>query len=224
MRCGEPPSYLLCFSLRPVNMGVQSSCRACGKTAPAAIRGPAICLNPSRTPEQLQVRYLASDTPSGCSPEYRVQRNIPAARPIQRRHYLVRHRKVSDLRRLTIWGHRVENPEVRRNDSPSWAVAGKDRDRRSEGCRVVQGAGVDGENLGFANIAAEYEAATNGTRIPHGIGTARGFGYKSSRLTAEAHRIAREPHEWYETRPGRFAAIRTITVPRVYWLAFSFVT
>jgi hypothetical protein len=216
MRCGEPPSYLFCFSLRPANMGVQSSCRACGKTAPAAIRGPAICSNPLRKLEQLKIRYLASDTPSRCSPEYRAQPDFPAVLAFQRRHHLVEHGNMSTLRRPTIWGHRVKNAEVRRNYSPSWAVARKDRDRWSEGCRVAQGAGVDRENLGFANFAAEYEAATNGTRIPHGVGTARGFGYESSRVTAEAHRIAGEPHEWDGTRPRRFAAIRTVTVARVY--------
>jgi hypothetical protein len=185
---------------------------------------PAICLNLLRKPKQPEMRYLASDSPSGCSPEFQTRPNIPAARLFPRRQHLVERGKMSALRRPTIWGHRVENREVRRNDSPSWAVAGKDRDRWLEGCRVVQGAGVDRENLGFANFATEYEAATNGTRITHGVSAACGFGYESSSLTAEAHCVARKPHEWYETRPGCFTAIRTVAVPRVYWLTFSFVT
>ena len=61
--------------------------------------------------------YLASDTPSGCSPEYRAQRDIPAALRFQRRQRLAERREGLILQKPTIWGHRVENREVRLNDS-----------------------------------------------------------------------------------------------------------
>src|SRR5258708_40086064 len=84
---------------------------------------------------------------------------------------------------------------------------------------VVQAAGVDREGVGYAQLAAEDEAAADGAGVAHRVSAIGCLRCEGPARARDAERAAGKAHERDEARARRLLAIRAIAVSREERLA-----